>query len=87
MTDMPSLRRKRLVHRSRYRGFKEADLLFGRFARLHLPELDDTGMDQYEALLDETDEDVYAWVTGRQHVPARHDNEVFRKLKSYEPDL
>ena len=48
---------------------------------LHLAGLDGPGLDRYEALLDEADHDVVAWVMGARHVPARHDNGVFRLLR------
>src|SRR5262245_945611 len=44
------MRRKRLAHRSRYRGIKEGDLLFGQFAARHLMLLSDAQLDRYEAL-------------------------------------
>jgi antitoxin CptB len=85
MGETRELRCKRLVHRSRYRGVKESDLLFGQFAARHLDELDDAGLDRYEALLDEPDQDVLAWVYGRVAVPDRHRNEVFERLCGFEP--
>jgi antitoxin CptB len=87
MDETQDIRRKRLVHRSRYRGVKESDLLFGQFAAQWLPILDDHQLDRYEALLDEQDQDILAWVYGRQPVPARHDNDVFRMLRSFEPTV
>lgn len=87
MSDAGTMRRKRLAHRSRYRGFKEVDLHFGQFAERHLDGLSEPELDQYEALLGEADQDVWAWITGARHVPARHDNRVFRLLKGYEPAL
>ncbi len=85
MSESGSARLKRLAHRSRYRGFKEVDLHFGQFADRHLDGLDGPELDQYEALLDEADHDVWAWLSGARHVPARHDNRVFRLLRGYEP--
>jgi antitoxin CptB len=87
MDETRDIRRKRLVHRSRYRGVKESDLLFGQFAAQWLPILDDRQLDRYEALLDEPDQDILAWVYGRQPVPTRHDNDVFRMLRSFEPTV
>jgi antitoxin CptB len=81
------IRRKRLLHRSRYRGVKESDLLFGQFATTWLPLLDAAQLDRYEALLDEPDQDVLAWIYGRAPVPAQHDNDVFRMLRSFEPTV
>ncbi len=85
MSESSADRLKRLAHRSRYRGFKEVDLHFGQFAERHLGGLTGDEVDQYEALLDEADQDVWAWLTGARHVPARHDNRVFRLLRAYEP--
>ncbi len=85
MSDARSMRLKRLAHRSRYRGFKEVDLHFGQFAERHLRTLGEAELDQYEALLEEPDQEVWAWLSGARHVPARHDNRVFRLLRSYEP--
>lgn len=85
MSESGETRLKRLSHRSRYRGFKEVDLHFGQFAERHLGQLSTAELDQYEALLDEADHDVWAWLTGARHVPARHDNRVFRLLQGYEP--
>ncbi len=85
LSETREMRRKRLVHRSRYRGAKESDLLFGQFAARHLATLDDAQLDHYEALLDEPDQDVLAWVCDRAPVPPRHDNEVFGLLRAFEP--
>jgi antitoxin CptB len=80
------MRCKRLVHRSRYRGAKESDLLFGQFAARHLGSLDEAQLDRYEALLDEADQDVLAWIYGRLPVPPEHDHDLFRLLRAFEPE-
>jgi antitoxin CptB len=85
LSETREMRCKRLVHRSRYRGAKESDLLFGQFAARHLGTLDDAQLDRYEALLDEPDQDVLAWIYGRLPMPTQHDNDVFRLLRAFEP--
>ena len=57
MSETRDMRCKRLQHRSRYRGTKESDLLFGQFAANYLASLDDVQLGRYEALLDEPDQD------------------------------
>ena len=74
-------RRKRLLFRAQRRGFKEVDLIFGAYADTHLAGLDETGLDQFEALLTAPDQDVYAWLRGAAQVPAEYDNPVFAGLK------
>lgn len=75
-------RRKRLLFRAQRRGFKEVDLIFGAWADANLARLDETEMDQFEALLTAKDQDVYAWLRGAQDVPPEHDNPVFAGLKA-----
>ena len=74
-------RRKRLLFRAQRRGFKEVDLIFGAYADAHLAGLDETGLDQFEALLTAPDQDVYAWLRGAAPVPADYDNTVFAGLQ------
>lgn len=79
------IKRKRLLYRSNYRGFKEADLMLGGFAKAHMDELSDDEVLQLEALLEENDHNIYAWLTGKIDVPAQHDNALFQKIKSFSP--
>src|SRR3954468_22007217 len=74
-------RRKRLLFRAQRRGFKEVDLIFGAYAEAHLARLDETSLDQFEALLTAPDQDVYAWLRGAVAVPREYDNPVFAGLK------
>ncbi len=83
MSEPLPIRRKRLLHRSRYRGRLEADLLLGRFAERHLAGLDRAGLDRYEALLGESDQDLLDWISGRAPVPARHDHDLFQRLRTF----
>lgn len=85
MSEARDIRCKRLLHRSRYRGVKESDLLFGQLATHWLTLLNDEQLDRFEALLDVPDQDLLSWVYGRVPVPAEHDHDVFQLLKSFEP--
>jgi antitoxin CptB len=75
-----SVRRKRLAYRSLYRGVRESDLIFRRFRDAYLDQLDEADLDRFEAILDESDQDILSWVSGRVPVPNRHDHDVFRRL-------
>jgi antitoxin CptB len=77
-----AIRKKRLAHRSRYRGFLESDIIFGRFADKLLDGLSAEQLDRYEALLEESDQDLFAWVTGRRPVPPEHDHDVLEMIRS-----
>ena len=84
MPEAAETRLKRLLHRSRYRGQLEADLLFGAFAQARLASLSPEQLDRYEALLEESDTDLLAWVMGRRQPPARHDNDILALLRGFE---
>jgi len=64
-------RRKRLLYQSQHRGMKEADLLLGGFAARYLAEMSESELAEFEALLDEADNDLVNWILGRNPVPDR----------------
>lgn len=72
MSETLEIRLKRLKLRSIRRGIREMDLLLGAFADERLDQLGSDELDAYEALLDENDHDLLAWVTGAAEVPAQH---------------
>ena len=80
-------RRKRLRFRAWRRGFKEADLIMGRFAEAHLDTLAPAELDEFERLLDAPDTEVYAWLCGRAEVPGNFDGPVFRRLMDFRIDI
>lgn len=79
---LDTLRRK-LGFRAWHRGTREADLLMGSFADRHLAEFGPEELRQFEDLLGENDPDIYDWMTGRQPVPAAHDNRVAALLRKF----
>jgi antitoxin CptB len=83
MHESVTVRRRRLLYQSRYRGRLEGDLLIGGFADRHLASLSDAQLDRYEALMQESDQDLFAWISGQQPVPERHDHDVFRLLQAF----
>lgn len=69
------IQRKRLRYRSWHRGTREMDLLIGSFADRYLAEFDGPQLARFEALLQESDPALYAWVSGASAPPdeLRHD--------------
>ncbi len=82
-TEDIDIRRKRLRFRSWHRGTREMDLLLGRFADAHLAAMDSAQLDRYEALLLESDPDLYAWITGKVAPPATLDHDVMTLLRQF----
>ena len=84
-SDALDARRKRLVYRSNYRGFKEADLLLGGFAKAHMHELTEAEVTQFEDLLEAKDHDIYDWISGKVPVPANYDTPILERLRNFDP--
>src|SRR5947208_6966225 len=82
----PDIRRKRLLFRSWHRGTREADLILGSFAEAYLAVFDDSRLDQYEALLDCADADLFDWIFRRAAPAPEHDTEVTRLLLAFRFD-
>jgi antitoxin CptB len=57
------------------------DLIMGRFAEAVIAELSEAEIVDFERLSDVADADLYAWLTGKQPVPADYDHTVFRRLR------
>ena len=73
MADEPRAHRlKRLQMRSMRRGIKEMDLILSAYAARALEGMDETGLDLYDSLLHENDQDLYRWVTGQEAPPQRY---------------
>jgi antitoxin CptB len=79
--------RKRLLFRSWHRGTREMDLILGRFAERHLAVMDRDRLDGYARLLENTDPDIYNWLTGREPRPGGIGDDLWRLLTvSFSPD-
>lgn len=72
MTETRAIRLKRLAMRSQRRGTREMDLVLGGFAEARLEGFDEAGLDAWEALLAENDQDINAWITGLAEPPTAH---------------
>ncbi len=84
MSETIDIRRKRLLYLATYRGFKEADLLIGGFAKAHLGDMEAGELDQLEALLRQNDRELYAWATDKMAAPEELQGSVLDKLKAFE---
>jgi antitoxin CptB len=76
-------RRARLYYQSWHRGTREMDLLLGSFADAHLNAFTPEQLDRYEALLEQSDPDLYDWITGKQAPPPEMTHDVMQLLASH----
>jgi succinate dehydrogenase flavin-adding protein (antitoxin of CptAB toxin-antitoxin module) len=63
-------RHRRLIYRSKQRGWLELDLLLGEFALFQLPEYSDGQLDLWEEILDVENPDLYKYLTLQLPSPA-----------------
>lgn len=76
-------RHKKLKLRAWRRGFREADLILGPFADLHVSTLSPDELDWFEVLLEQPDHDLYGWILERAPTPAEFDVPLMNKLKAF----
>jgi antitoxin CptB len=76
------LRRRKLLFRAWHRGMREIDLILGRFADNNIEQLSETELIEFETLMDLSDDQLLAWLTGERAVPAAHDGRLFRRLRT-----
>ncbi len=84
MTETIEIRKKRLLYSATHRGFKEADILLGGFARAALSDMDALELDEFEALLGLSDHDLYNWILGKAPAPANLKGPVFDRLCAFD---
>ena len=74
---------KRLIYRSIYTGTKETDLLLGTFAKRNLDGFNEALLDEYEALIENSDPDLYMWISRRKPVPEAWNGEIMQRLQDF----
>jgi antitoxin CptB len=77
-------RRKMLKFRAWRRGFREIDLILGGFADARLAELDEAGVDAFEALLEAPDWAAYGWITETAAPPPPYDTPTMALIRAFQ---
>jgi len=84
MTHSLETRRKRLRYRTSHTGTRETDILLGGFVSKYGDALDAAQATALEDLLDgANDPQILDWITGRQALPDRFNNETMAQLLNY----
>jgi len=82
-SDGLDVRRRKLLFHAWHRGMRETDLILGRFADAAIAQLTDAELTQFEHLMEATDRELLAWVTGEAAVPAAYETPLFRRLHDF----
>jgi Uncharacterized conserved protein len=78
VSQIDETRLKRLRIRCWRRGTREMDLLLGGYADGALTGLAEPELAAFEALLEEQDQDLYAWISGAKAVAPAHGAAIAR---------
>ncbi|GMF66917.1 unnamed protein product [Phytophthora fragariaefolia] len=81
--DADEANRKRVIYRSKQRGWLEVDLLLGRWASQNVMQLSSDELRQYEDILNEETIDIFNYISGKSPVPARLDTPMMKRLQDY----
>ena len=79
--------RKKLYWRAIRRGMKEADLLFGNYAREYLAYMTEDEVREFADILHCFDQDLMNWITDKENVPHDINTPTFQKIKAFSPSL
>jgi len=74
-------RRRRLLFRSWHRGIKELDLIFGNFVEANVNDFTENDCEWFEALYEEQDHEILAWVTKGEDVPEKFKTPMMERLQ------
>ncbi|KAJ1629916.1 Flavinator of succinate dehydrogenase-domain-containing protein [Pavlovales sp. CCMP2436] len=72
--------RRSLLYRSKQRGWLEMDIMLGNWAKANLHGLDGAQLEQFAAILEKENPDLFKWLTGQAPVPPEDDSEVMRRI-------
>ncbi len=79
-----SKRQKRIIYRSSQRGWLELDVLLGRWAAAHVPQMhDEESLAGIEDILDAETPHVLQWVLGHASPPPHLDTTVMKSIQEY----
>mmetsp|Transcript_14807 Transcript_14807/g.29786 ORF Transcript_14807/g.29786 Transcript_14807/m.29786 type:complete len:148 (-) Transcript_14807:194-637(-) len=72
--------RRRLLYRSKQRGWLEMDIMLGNWASENLAHLDGEKLAQFQEIIDLENPDLFQWLTGQKPVPGEIENPLLRQL-------
>ncbi len=77
---MNTLFKKKILHRAKYRGIKELDIIFERFVEKYELLLEDHEFHQLEEVLNLPDQLLLDIILKKEKIPANIDNSIMKKI-------
>ena len=75
--------KKRILHRSKYRGIKELDIIFERFLTTIEKEISNEELSELEQILDLPDNELLDIILKKKDPPANLKNGILKKLLEF----
>ena len=72
--------KKKILHRAKYRGIKELDIIFEKFVNKYKYKLNDQEFKELEEILNLPDNLLLDIILKKEKVPANYDNHVMKKI-------
>ena len=72
--------KKKILHRAKYRGIKELDIIFEKFVDTYKYKLNDQEFKDLEEILNLPDNLLLDIILKKEIVPANYDNSVMKKI-------
>ena len=79
---MTDLFKKKILHRAKYRGIKELDIIFDRFIKKYSDTLLDDELYELERILNLPDQLLLNIILGKEEIPANLHSETLKNLIS-----
>ena len=79
---MNTLFRKKIIHRAKYRGIKELDIIFDRFVENFGNSIDCDELNELEEVLNLPDNFLLDIILKKEKLPANLDNRIMKKILS-----
>ena len=80
---MSKLSKKKILHRSKYRGIKELDIIFERFIERFSSDFSDNDFKDLEQILDIPDSELFDIILKKKYPPANLKNLILFKILEF----
>ena len=77
---MSTSSKKKILHRAKYRGIKELDIIFEKFVNTYKYKLNDQEFKELEEILNLPDNLLLDIILKKEKIPANYDNPVMKKI-------
>lgn len=75
---------KKLLYKSQNRGCKENDLIVGKYAAKYLSEMSVAELNDFAAILEENDVDIYDWLVKKTKAPSHLNQKIIQQLINFD---